>query len=123
MKTSIIISIVSGTLLLIFRLIGVFSNSDMHELSLILAMVLIFCVTIPLIIIDRIQQNRKINAIINSYKGTNKSKEKLPEGSKITKGWGMNNSPFRDRKSSASWGGGNIKGANVTRGNRKSFLK
>jgi len=61
--------------------------------------------------------------IIESYKGTTKNEVEIPKGSKVTKGWGMNNSPFRDRKSSASWGGGNIKGANVSRGSRRQFLK
>ena len=38
------------------------------------------------------------------------------------KGWSMNSSPFRERKSGASWGGGNIHGAVPKRENRKKFF-
>ena len=48
---------------------------------------------------------------------TANNKENLP------KGWDMNNSPFRARKSNATWGGGNIHGSVAKRGSRKPFLK
>lgn len=117
------ISGITSGLLLLFRVIGIITEFIYNDLLLISGLVLFGAVFIPLSIISRIQQNRKINAIIESYKDSDKEKVKIPTGNKVTKGWGMNNSPFRDRKASASWGGGNIKGANVSRGSRKSFLK
>lgn len=123
MKNIIVISGVLGGLLLLFRLIGIISEFVYNDLLLVSGLFLVVVVFIPLSIVDRVRQNRKINDIIDSYKGSGKNKEKLAVGDKVTKGWGMNNSPFRDRKSSASWGGGNIKGASVTRSSRKSFLK
>jgi len=41
----------------------------------------------------------------------------------MTKGWGMNNSPFRKRKSGLTWGGGNIHASEASRKTRKSFLR
>ena len=91
---------------------------------LIGGLILIIGFALPVVIIDRVRQSRKIDKIIGSYKGSQTNKKtKYSKGDTKTKGWGMNNSPFRDRKSGLTWGGGNIKGANATRGTRKSFFK
>ena len=61
--------------------------------------------------------------IVNDYKTKGEDREISEDSESPTVGWGMNNSPFRDRKSGLSWGGGNIHAANATRGRRKSFRK
>lgn len=45
------------------------------------------------------------------------------KGDYKVKGWDMNTSPFRDRKSGLRWEGGNIKGVNAKRASRRRFLK
>lgn len=95
----------------------------LNKFVLITAFVIIGLMII-LFLIDRYLYNKKVKRIINSYRGKKKKeitieKEKKP----TTKGWGMNDSPFRERKSGLTWGGGNIKGASAKRGTRRSFLK
>jgi hypothetical protein len=69
-------------------------------------------------------QERKIKSILEEYKNKKTEKE-IPETieSVAFKGWSMNNSPFRSRKSGVTWYGGNMKGANAARGERKTFLR
>lgn len=118
------ISGTAGFVFLTTRLIGELKNFPNIKLFLIGGLILIIGISLPLIIIDRVRQKRKIDKIIYSYKDSQANKKsKIPKGDSKTKGWSMNNSPFRDRKSGLTWGGGNIKGANATRGARKSFLK
>jgi hypothetical protein len=73
-------------------------------------------------IINR-RELRKINKIIDSYKSKKKSSTQIfdKKRSKTFK----KKSPFvkRERKSGLTWGGGNIKGANPSRGTKKEFLK
>jgi len=123
MKSIIYISGVLGGLLLIIRLIGTIADFSLNNIFLISGLILIVLICIPLMIIDRYRYNKKIDRIIKTHKNkTSKTKSISPEKSKV-KGWSMNSSPFRERKSGLTWGGGNIKGANATRGNRKQFLK
>lgn len=87
-------------------------------------MAIIMGVLVLLFLFERYIYNKKINKIIKSFKGSKKKEGIKPQGKKpTTKGWGMNDSPFRERKSGLTWGGGNIKGASAKRGKRKSFLK
>ena len=95
----------------------------LNNLFLTLGLALLVVVFLPLAIIGRYRHNKKINWIIDSYKVPNKESFPLEKGDLDAKGWGMNNSPFRERKSGLTWGGGNIKGANATRGTRRNFLK
>lgn len=123
MKKIIYISGVAGGLLLLFRLLGVFMEFPFNSLFLYSGLVLLVLVCLPLTIADKQSQSKKIEAIIKSYKGKKKKVTELKRGDSKTKGWDMNNSPFRERKSGLTWGGGNIKGANASRGNKRSFLK
>lgn len=123
MRIVIYFSGIAGILLLVIRTIGTMLEFPLNRLFLILGLVLLVTIFIPLMIINKYRQNKKIDAIINSYKGTDKKSVPLKKGDAKTQGWGMNNSPFRERRSCASWGGGNIKGASVSRGTRKPFLK
>ena len=123
MKTAIYLSGITGTLLLVFRIIGIMLEFPLNNLFLILGFVLLLIIFLPLLITERYLHNRKIDKIIDSYKETNKETVPLEKGDSEAKGWGMNNSPFRERKTGLTWGGGNIKGANATRGTRRNFLK
>jgi hypothetical protein len=123
MKTVIYLSGIAGTLLLLVSIIGEMLESPLKNIFLILGLVLLLIIFLPLLIRERYLHNKKIDKIIDSYKGTVKGAISLEKGESEAKGWGMNNSPFRERKSGLTWGGGNIKGANATRGTRKSFLK
>jgi hypothetical protein len=123
MRIIICISAIAGILLLALRTIGIMLEFPLNKVFLISGLVLLLLIFLPLVIIDIRLQNKKIDSIIDSYRGTNKKAFQLKKGESKTKGWGMNNSPFRVRKSGVTWGGGNIKGANASRGTRKSFLK
>ena len=127
MKTLIYITGIMGGLLLVFRLIGILTEFPWNDWLLISGLVLLVIICLPLSFIDRYRQNRKIDDIIKSHKGKDETKivinTKENGGKTVPQGWDMNTSPFRERKSGLTWGGGNIKGANATRGKRRSFLK
>ena len=90
----------------------------------LITVLIIIGLTIVLILVDRYFYNKKIKKIIKEFKGHKKEENISDENKKsTTKGWGMNDSPFREIKSGLTWGGGNIKGANAKRGTRRSFLK
>jgi len=61
--------------------------------------------------------------IIESYKKQKKSTQQIKKGKSVTKGWGMNNSPYRKRKSGLNWSGGNIHASVASRKTRKPFLR
>ncbi len=123
MKIAIYLSGIAGSLLLLIRNTGIILEFPLNKLFLILGLILLVLVYLPLIIIDEYLHNKKINRIIDSYKEMDNNTIQKEKGDSKNKGWGMNNSPFRERKSGLTWGGGNIHGANASRGNRKSFLK
>jgi|GEM_PF-863392 len=125
MKTWIYITGISGSLLLVFRLIGTLTEFPWNDWLLWSGLIILGLICLPLSFIDRYRHNRKIDEIIQSGKG--KYGEKLSVNDKSNnpgpKGWDMNTSPFRERKSGLTWGGGNIKGSNATRGTRRKFMK
>jgi len=123
MRRAIYISGILGMLLLMAGLIGAMFEFHLDKVFLVIGLVILLLVYLPLNLISKARYNKKIKKIITSYKGKERKKEAYKKGEKKTKGWGMNDSPFRDRKSGLTWGGGNIKGANATRGTRKRFLK
>ncbi|MBE0637059.1 MAG: hypothetical protein IH598_00895 [Bacteroidales bacterium] len=123
MKTAIYLSGITGTLLLVLGIIGIMLEFLLNNVLLILGLVLLFIIFLPLIIIERYLSDKKIDKIIDAHKETDRKSVRSEKGDSETKGWGMNNSPFRERKSGLTWGGGNIKGASASRGTRKSFLK
>ena len=123
MKAATYISGIAGTFFILLRIIGVIMEFPLNNIFLTLGLALLVIVFLPLAIIERYRHNKKIDKIINSYKEAGKAAVPLEKGDLEAKGWGMNNSPFRERKSGLTWGGGNIKGANATRGTRRNFLK
>jgi hypothetical protein len=107
----------------IFNFISEFMEFKLNKFVLITAFVIIGLM-IVLFLIDRSLYHKKVKKIIKRYKGSEKEENVSVQKKKpTTKGWGMNDSPFRERKSGLTWGGGNIKGASAKRGARKSFLK
>ena len=123
MKIAIYISGITGTILLMIRLMGIFLEFRGDDIVLISGLILLVLFCIPLLLIDNHLHNNKIDKIIESYKGKEKEDRETLKSGNSPKGWGMNDSPFRERKSGLSWGGGNVKGANASRGTRRSFLK
>jgi len=93
----------------------------LNKLFLILGLIVL--VYLSMIFIDNYRHNKKIDRIIDSYKGMDNNTVQKAKGGSKNKGWGMNNSPFRERKSGLTWSGGNIHGSSASRGKRKSFLK
>ena len=123
MKTIILISGITGTLLLMLRMLGIFMEFRGDDIVLVSGLVLLGLVCLPLFLIDKRRHDRKIDGIVKSYEGRGKKVQKPKSTGQGAKGWGMNNSPFRERKSGLTWGGGNIKAAEATRGTRRKFLK
>ncbi|MCB2196425.1 MAG: hypothetical protein KQH79_11245 [Bacteroidetes bacterium] len=118
MRNVMYISGILGGLLLVVRLIGSVTDFKYNNLFLISALVLLVLIFIPLVILNKYRHTKKIDSIIKSYSDKLSTDKPIPSGKSEFKGWSMNNSPFRKRKSGVSWGGGNIKGANATRGKR-----
>lgn len=123
MKYIINISGILGATLILMRITGIFSEYGNQGILLISGIILLTLVFIPLSIFDRYRYNKRMDEIINAYKQKKEDSTKITGEKTRTKGWGMNNSPYRQRKSGLNWGAGNIKAANAVRGKRKSFLK
>jgi len=123
MKLIIYILGVVGVLLLLFSLFGVFVEFPFNDFLFYVGLILLLIICFPFMIIERRNYNKRINTIIRSYKGEQKKKITTKKSNSKLKGWGMNNSPYRKRKSGLLWGGGNIKGATASRGKKRPFLK
>lgn len=123
MRTVIVISGTLSGVLFIVRTVGIFAQYPHNNLVLILALVLLGFVFLPLAFINRIRNNQKLDAIIDSYKGRYTGGLRLKKDKTPFKGWGMNNSPFKERKSGATWSGHSVHGASVSRNTRRKFLK
>ena len=123
MKTIILISGITGTLLLMVRMLGIFMEFRGDDVVLVSGLVLLGLVCLPMFLIDKRRHDRKIDSIIKSYEGLDKEVQELQKAGQSPKGWGINDSPFRERKSGLTWGGGNIKAAEATRGTRRKFLR
>ncbi|MEE4197305.1 MAG: hypothetical protein V2I54_06645 [Bacteroidales bacterium] len=123
MRIILYIAGILGGLLLMISLIGTITNFTYNTVFFISGLAWIILIFIPLSVIAKHKQNKKIKNIIRSYSDKPSQHNKISSGKSEIKGWSMNNSPFRERRSGITWGGGNIKGANATRGKRKSLFK
>jgi hypothetical protein len=123
MKFLMYISGITGILFLAMRLLGTVMEFQENSIFLIFGLILLGLIFMPLFILDRYRHNRKINNIIKSYEGRERKMPGHPKPVQGPKGWSMNDSPFRERKSGLTWGGGNIRAAEATRGTRRSFLR
>ncbi|MGC9343192.1 MAG: hypothetical protein ACP5E3_10855 [Bacteroidales bacterium] len=122
MKTLIYISGISGIVLIVLRIIGIYSPVFESNVILYTGLALLVFIFIPLLIFENHKQKKKIDEIINNHKPKVNQGELSKNKIKTGKGWSMNNSPFRERRSGLNWGGGNIHAAGAKRGSRRSFL-
>lgn len=122
MKTAIYLSGISGVLFLVTGIIGAMLDFSLNKMFLISGIVVLL-ISFILMIIDKYRHDKKIDSIIDSYKGKEKGTIHREERDSKSKGRGRNNPLIREHKSGLTWGGGNIHGANASRGTRKSFLK
>lgn len=100
----------------------------MSERAILVGFLLFVVVILPVLLVRDYRQRRERRKILDSYRSGKSHNDSEGEGGDPAsppgfKGWGMNNSPFRERKSGLTWGGGNIKASNARRGTRKKFLK
>lgn len=102
----------------------------MSERFILIGFLLFVVVILPILLVRDYRHKRKVRQIIESYraeveadKNTGDMDPEERAGEKRTKGWGMNNSPFRERKSGLRWGGGNIKASEAKRDNRRKFMR
>ena len=123
MKYIIYFSGILGFTLILLWVTRIFYEYGNQGILLFSGVALILGVFIPLSIYDRYRHKKRMDEIIEAYKKKNDDPVKISDEISDNKGWGMNNSPYRQRKSGLNWGGGNIKAAGARRGGRKSFLK
>lgn len=123
MRTIIVISGTLSGILFIIRTVGIFVEYPHNDLILVLAIVLLGFVFLPLAFINKIRNNQKLDAIIDSYKGRHTGGLRLKKDKAPFKSWGMNDSPFKERKSGATWNGHSVHGASVSRKTRRKFMK
>jgi hypothetical protein len=123
MRILIYISGILGTLLLTLGIVGIYLEYPFSNILLYTGIALFSLVFLPMYIIERILVKRKINRIIREFQEQERKHEMVVESKIDAKGWSMNNSPFRTRKSGLTWNGGNVHAANATRGTRKVLLK
>lgn len=126
-KTTIYITGLMSAFLFIGWITAISIGLPNHWIFLAAGGMIFFLLFLPLVITKRKRHKEKMDQIIRDYK------EKRPDNSesefsradtaKTTKGWSMNNSPFRKRSSGVEWGGGNIHAANAKRGTRRSRNK
>jgi len=109
-------------MLLVFGLLGIFTEFRLNDILLFWGIGLVI-LSLVLLMITKYHQNKRIDSILKSHK--RKKQEEMPTGKKKSKvkGWSMNESPFRERKSELTWGGGNIKAAEATGVTKRKYLK
>jgi hypothetical protein len=123
-RSIIYVSGFTGFLLLTVYFIGLTADKSYNQIILISGLILVLLICIPTIYVERLRQNRKIDEIIHGNKKSRKIKIwHSSESGKNVKGWSMNNSPFRERNSGTSWGGGNIHGSLPKRQSRKGLFR
>lgn len=123
MKFLLYVSGILGGSTLIFWVIGSAVDYSYNKVLFIVGVSILGLIYLPLLFYMRYQHRKKIRSIIESYKDKGKDERKMDNKKSDVKGWSMNDSPFRNRKSGLTWGGGNVHAANADRGTRRSFLK
>lgn len=121
-KKIIYISGIAGVLLLVIRLLGIFIALPVKDIIFIAGLILLFVVCFPLLLIEKNKPYRSAQEEIQ-IRSASDEKHNNKEKKKTYKSWGMNDSPYRSRKSGLTWGGGNITAANAKRASRRRFLK
>lgn len=131
MKTYIYISGFVTAFLFLGWLLAYLLGMPNHLLMLTAGSMMLVLIYLPLVIRKRNMHKKRMSEIIQNYQEQRKSEsdagQQTPAGQEPSgsgsedgrKGWSMNNSPFRERGSGVTWGGGNIHAANATRNSRK----
>lgn len=122
MKTLLYISGIIGGQAIVLRITGIYREFSFNPMLLWTGVALLTLFMV-LLIVDRHSYDRKIDRIIEESSKDRKEKTSGKEAKSEAKGWSMNNSPFRQRKSGLSWGGGNIKASGANMGVKRRFLK
>ncbi|MGF1585782.1 MAG: hypothetical protein ACFCUM_10695 [Bacteroidales bacterium] len=145
MKQLIYISGVTGGILLILRILGIFVEFSFNR-PLLLTGLLLTVVSITFSLIYKDLQNRKIRKLLRKYRdgGSPDSEIRKPDrikeskGEKMEKGNGDDDekkaksgekgfepgkTSLRKKKSGLVWEGGNIKGTTAARGTKRRFIK
>jgi len=115
------ISAFLGILFILMKVFGIYSFFTGHDTFIWIGLSFFF-ISVFLLLINKIIEDRKIDRIVSSYKTGKGKKVNQTENLESSKGWSMNNSPFRERKTGLTWSGGNMKGANASRNTRKRFM-
>ena len=123
MKTVFYLSGIIGGVLVFYWFSGIYHTPPHSILFLLSGLAMICLVCLPLYFYDSRQQRKKIDEIIRSHKGEKEPVDLKEHQKSPARGWSMNNSPFRNRKSGLTWGGGNIHAGNASRGTRRNFGK
>ncbi len=128
MKTYIYISGFVVAFLLLGWLMAYLLGMPNHLIMLVGGSIVLLLVYLPLVVAKRRQHRNRMKEIIRNYQQQEKENRKrlytqdagqAEKSSKNRKGWSMNDSPYRERKSGVTWGGGNIHAANASRDSRK----
>lgn len=121
-KSAIYISGIIGGLLLVLSFVAYMVELPVAHLLFYLAVVVLLVGFLPLYIFSKRRASRRIQKIIQKHAASKYGEESESKESVDIKSWGMNDSPYRERKSGLIWGGGNIHASNATRPTRKKFL-
>ena len=122
MKALKYISGFSGAMLLAFWLLGIILDFHVSFYFFIAGLILFGLVYFPLALLDSHRRENRWDTIRDDQE---KQPHSQTEGYKNTKrkGYGVSNSPYRERSSGLRWEGGSVYGANPKRGGRRSFLR
>ena len=123
MKILIYISGIAGLVLTLAGMVSELYGKESSAILWISGLILVLGWCLPLLLYSSRKDRKRTDEIIRSYKNRAKKGEHIEHGKSQAKGWSINNSPFRKRKSGLSWGGGNIHAANASRGTRRGFMK
>lgn len=115
------ISGMTAIILFAVRFLGIFLQFPENDLFLLSGIVLLVLICIPSYFISRYRHERKLEEPLNPLEEEQELSSTKKNSGKSS--WGINKSPFRDRKSGLTWGGGNVHAANAKRGKRRGFLE
>ncbi len=121
-KVIFYISGAAGIILLVVRFLGIFLEFPENDLILLSALAVLGIICLPSYFISSFRNERSLEEPLNPLENDGEKPGDVHKGA-AKSAWRMARSPFRDNKSGLTWGGGNIKGSNATRGERRGFLE
>jgi hypothetical protein len=112
----------AGIILLVVRFLGIFLKFPNNDLILFSALAVLGIICLPSYFISSFRNERSLEEPLNPLENEGEKSSETRKGAPKSQ-WGISKSPFRERKSGLTWGGGSVKGANATRGKRRGFLE